>query len=140
MPNDRPFVPVESAERSRLGLRANLADCRRIREVWLQRKLDYQNRDSGYSTSVGIGCLNELRAVAEEEVSLALGLLDQARKAIEAALPHAPKYRDAIVASESINGDPDTLDADSRGEVEMHDAAIAGLKDTIAAIDAANQE
>ncbi len=140
MPSNRPFVPIEASERARLKLKPNLADCSRIRDVWLQRQLDNQNRDSGYSVSVGIGCLKELRAIAEEESQCALGLLDQARNAIEATLPQAQEYRDCIVQSESRDGKPETLPADVKTEVEKHDAAIARMREVLAAIDAANQE
>jgi len=136
----RPFVPVEAAERARLGLKATLADCRRIREVWLQRKLDNEHRESGFSTSFAVGCTNELRAIAEEEAQCAMGLLDHARKAIEAALPHAVEYRDCIVESEVVGGDIGTLKPEVRAEVDAHDAAITRMKEAIAAIDAANQE
>lgn len=140
MTSNRLFVPIEVSERARLRLKPNLADCRRIREVWLQHQLDNQNRDSGYSTSVAIGCLKELRAIAEDEAQCALGLLDQARKAIEATLPQAQEYRDCIVESESRDGDLATLPADVKSEVEKHDAAIARMKEVLAAIDAAEQE
>lgn len=140
MPNERPFVPVEASERARKGLKPNLADCRRIREVWLERQRMNQAPDAGHKSSAAWGYAIELRAIAEEEAEVALGLLDQARKAIEAALPHAVEYRDCIVESESIDGELDTLDADCRAEVDRHDAAITRMKDIIAAIDAANQE
>lgn len=136
----RAFVPVEASERSRLQLRANLADCRRIREVWLQRQLDNHNRDSGYSTSVAIGCIGQLRAIAEEEAACAMGLLDMARKAVELALPHAEEFRNCIVESEVVGGDIGTLKPEVRAEVDAHDAAITRMKEAIAAIDAANQE
>lgn len=140
MPSNRPFVPIEASERARLRLKPNLADCSRIRDVWLQRQLDNQNRDSGYSTSVGIGCLKELRAIAEEEAQCAIDLLDHARNAIEWALPRAQEYRNLIVESESRDGDLTTLPAEVKSEVEKHDAAIAQMKEILSSIDEANQE
>jgi len=140
MPSNRPFVPIEVSERARMRLNPNLADCSRIRDVWLQRQADNQNRDAGYSTSVSIGCLRELRAIAEDEAQCAIELLDQARKAIGAAAPLVQEYRDCIVESESRDGDLTTLPAEVKAEVETHDAAIARMKEVLAAIDAANQE
>lgn len=136
----RPFVPVGASERQRLQLRPNLADCRRIREVWEIRRRDNENRDSGFSVSLATQCTSELRAIAEDEAKCALGLLDQARNAIEAALPLAQEYRNCIVESESRDGDLATLPAEVKADVETHDAAIARMKEVLAAVDAANQE
>lgn len=111
----RAFVPVEAAERSRLGLKPNLVDCRRIREVWLQRQADNQNRDSGYSVSVGIGCLKELRAIAEEEAALAIDVMTRMRDA----------------ATEILNTPTNQF---------YFCTAVDRLREAIAAIDAANQE
>lgn len=140
MPSNRPFVPIDSFERLRRNLKPNLADCRRIREVWEIRRRNNELRDSGFSVSLANQCTNELRAIAEEEARCALGLLDHARKAIEATLPQAQEYRDCIVESESRDGNLETLPAEVKSEVEKHDAAIARMKEVLAAIDAANQE
>jgi len=108
----RAFVPVEASERSRLQLRANLADCRRIREVWLQRKRDNENRDSGFSVSLATQCTNELRAIAEEEAALAIDLLKRMRDAGRCVLDEpfgSPVRRaallDVIQAFEASNAD-----------------------------------
>lgn len=140
MPSNRPFVPIEASERSRLRLKPNLADCSRIRDVWLQRQLDNQNRDSGYSTSVGIGCLRELRAIAEEESQCALGLLDEARKAIEAALPHVVDYRHGILCEHSLGLDPRTLPEHLREKVAAIEGVVDLIKSSTTAVLAANQE
>lgn len=140
MPSERPFVPVEASERARNGLRANLADCRRIREMWLVRKAENDNRDAGFSMALASQCTSELRAIAEEEAALALALLDRARTAIEAAAPIVKEYRDCIVSSESRGGDLATLGEETRGEVATHDGVVALMEEINAAVDAANQE
>jgi len=136
----RPFVPVEASERSRLGLRANLADCRRIREVWLARQVENENRDAGYSTARASQCTNELRAIAEEEAALALDLLRRAVVATRTAAPIVKEFRDCIVDSEAVGGDLATLSEETSGEVASHDGVVALMEEINAAFDAANQE
>ena len=77
----RPFVPIDSFERLRCNLKPNLADCRRIREVWEIRRRDNELRDSGFSVSLATQCTNELRAIAEEEAAIAIDLLKRMRDA-----------------------------------------------------------
>lgn len=136
----RPFVPVEASERSRLGLKANLADCRRIREVWLARKAENDNRDAGYSAARAAQCTNELRAIAEEEAATSLDLLGRAVVAMKTAVPIVKEFRDCIVDCEAVGGDLATLGEKTRGEVAAHDGVVALIEEINAAVDAANQE
>lgn len=138
----RPFVPVEAAERARLGLKATLADCRRIREVWLQRKLDNEHRESGFSTSFAVGCTNELRAIAEEEAAVALDLLAKARAALLESIPLVSEFHGLILQSESRGGKPDisTVDQDVRVELEEHKAVIDRMAEVLAAFEASNAD
>lgn len=112
----RPFVPIDSFERLRCNLKPNLADCRRIRDVWEIRRRDNELRDSGFSASLATQCTNELRAIAEEEAALALDLLK--RMAREATL---------------------VLRTTPTNEIRYPSAAKR-LEETIAEFEAANQE
>lgn len=93
MPNERPFVPVEASERARKGLKPNLADCRRIREVWLERQRINQAPDVGHKSSAAWGYAIELRAVAEEEAECAIGMLARMRLALQAVIDANPAFR-----------------------------------------------
>lgn len=95
----RPFVPIEASERSRKGLKANLADCRRIREVWLVRKAVNDNRDAGYSAALASQCTSELRAIAEEEAALAIDLLKRMKQAMEAFIELNPAFRGGTIGA-----------------------------------------
>lgn len=136
----RPFVPIDSFERLRCNLKPNLADCRRIREVWEIRRRDNELRDSGFSASLATQCTNELPAIAEEEARCALGLLEQSRKAVEAALPHVVDYRHGILCEHSLGLDPRTLPEHLREKVAALEDVVDLIKSSTTAVLDANKE